>query len=210
MGDWYLANSLETFRAQIDEKYPNRNKSSDGTIGDASHSQTSSDHNPNEYGAVTAIDITHDPCNGLDCTALAEGLRRIKDPRTQYIIWNKQISNPDIEGGNWRPYTGSNPHTMHLHHSVRQDKELFDDPALWGNITPAPVWKPAPPLPKLSQGMEGDSVKALQLLLGIPNDGVFGSFTREVVVDVQNKSGIVPDGIVGSYTWEVLVQPKVQ
>lgn len=207
---WYLAESLETFKAQINEKYPNRDKASDGTIGDESHSHTESDHNPNEYGAVCAIDITHDPNNGPDCMALAERIRQANDPRTAYVIWNKQIANPDIENWAWRPYTGKNPHTSHLHHSVRQDKELFDDPALWGGIVPISQGNPAPPLPKLVVGMVGDSVKVLQILLGIESDGVFGRVTEETVMDFQDAYGLVRDGVVGTYTWQALIEENTE
>jgi len=206
---WYLARSLETFRTQINEKYPNRDKASDGTIGDESHSHTDSDHNPNDYGAVCAIDITHDPYNGPDCMALAERIRQADDPRTAYIIWNKQISNPDIENWAWRSYTGKNPHTSHLHHSVRQEKELFDDPALWGGVVPVPAeGKPAPPMPKLMVGMVGDSVKVLQIFLVIEPDGVFGRVTEEAVMAFQDNNGLVDDGIVGVYTWQALIEQE--
>ena len=104
MSSWHLARSLETFRSQVDAKYPDRDKSSDGTIGDEAHQSSTSDHNPDEDGAVKAIDITHDPNGGPDCTVLAEMLWAGKDYRVAYIIWNERISNPDIEGGAWLVY----------------------------------------------------------------------------------------------------------
>lgn len=68
---WRLAHSLETLRAQVNAKWPNRSKSSDGSIGDASHSSRLSDHNPDPSGVVRAIDITHDPLSGFDSYAFA-------------------------------------------------------------------------------------------------------------------------------------------
>lgn len=201
MSAWHLARSLETFRDQVDAKYPGRDKTSDGTIGDESHQQTKSDHNPDADGAVKAIDITHDPSGGPDCTVLAEMLWAGKDYRVAYIIWNKRISNPDIENGAWRPYTGSNPHTMHLHLSVK--KEGCEDPAEWAAVpVPAVVGVPAGPMPKLKRGHQGLAVEVLQALLGIAVDGYFGAETEAAVIAGQKKAGIVADGICGPYTWE--------
>ena len=71
---------------------PGRNKASDGTIGDAAHQATSSDHNPRlirGLGAtpvVTAADITHDPARGADMAAVTEELRVSQDSRIKYVI----------------------------------------------------------------------------------------------------------------------------
>jgi len=203
---WYLAHSLETLRGQIDRKYPSRDKSSDGTIGDQAHQNTKSDHNPDADGCVKAMDITHDTIDGVDCNALAEMLRASKDYRISYIIWNKQISNPDIDYWAWRPYTGSNPHTLHLHLSVKKDGS--DDPQYW---TAAPVpplleAKPAGPMPKLARGQKGLAVEVLQSMIGIPVDGFFGKGTEDAVKAKQTEAHLVVDGIVGNYTWDALAR----
>lgn len=70
-----LANSLTRLRDQVNAAFPNRNKASDGWIGDASHAASASDHNPNSQGVVSALDLTNDPANGFDVHALAERLR---------------------------------------------------------------------------------------------------------------------------------------
>ena len=204
---WHLAASLETFRDQVDYKWPDRSRESDGTIGDEAHSSSDSDHNPDENGAVKAIDITHDPSGGPDCTMLAEMLRAGRDYRVAYIIWNKQISNPDIENWAWRPYEGSNPHTMHLHLSVK--KEGCEDPALWEAV-PEPVYfEAAGPMPKLQRGQQGLAVKVLQALLGVEVDGYFGVDTEIVLMEAQEELGLYVDGICGSYTWEALAENAV-
>jgi hypothetical protein len=41
--------------------FPERSKESDGSIGNAEHSARQSDHNPDQFGIVRAIDITNDP-----------------------------------------------------------------------------------------------------------------------------------------------------
>lgn len=62
---WRLSKGLERLRAQVNDKWPNRRKDSDGSVGDTSHAARPSDHNPDSRGVVHAIDITHDPRGGL-------------------------------------------------------------------------------------------------------------------------------------------------
>lgn len=125
---WRLAKSLETLRAQINAAYPRRNRKSDGTIGDAAHAKRKSDHNPLANGVVTAIDITHDPANGVDCHNLARLI--IQDPRVEYVIWNEHIYNAAVKNA-WRKYEGTNPHTKHMHISVHDTPEIYDNDAPW-------------------------------------------------------------------------------
>ena len=82
---WRVAKSLTKLRDQINAMAPRRNKSADGTIGDAAHASRSSDHNPwvkdGKTGVVTALDITNDPRNGVNIGTLSEFLRTQRDPR---------------------------------------------------------------------------------------------------------------------------------
>jgi hypothetical protein len=127
---WRVAESLRKLREQVNAKFPDRKKDSDGTIGDTAHCPGSSDHCPNisegPVGIVTAMDITHDPAHGLDAGIVAETLRSSHDPRIKYIISNGRIANFKAIGGKppfaWRPYTGSNPHNKHFHISVKPGK----------------------------------------------------------------------------------------
>lgn len=111
---WRLAKSLSTLRTQINEAYPNRSKRSDGTIGDAAHAATASDHNPNPNGVVCALDLTHDPANGFDAHALAEHLRKNRHPNLRYVISNARIAGW-WTNWQWQPSVG---HTQHIHISV--------------------------------------------------------------------------------------------
>jgi hypothetical protein len=92
---------------------PKRKKASDGLLPSAAHLKASpnSDHNTG-----LAVDLTHDPKNGIDCVEIFEKLK--EDKRVSYLIfqgkiWSKQHS----KQGN-RKYTGSNPHNSHLHISI--------------------------------------------------------------------------------------------
>ena len=60
-------------------------------------------------------------------------------------------------------------------------------------------------LPVLRKGCEGESVKALQRLLGVADDGIFGAKTQAAVIAFQNKKGLAGDGVVGQLTWNKLL-----
>ena len=133
---WRLAASLVTLRSEVNAWAPARSKASDGTIGDPAHASRASRHNPNRYGVVTALDITHDPANGCDVHALARRLVRRPHPELAYVISNRQISSRSA-GWAWRPYTGSNAHTVHAHFAVGVGPDSapeppYDSTAPWG------------------------------------------------------------------------------
>ncbi len=129
---WRVAKSLLQLRKQVNEKFPDRAKAWDGTIGDANHASRASDHNPwVDGGVVTAMDITHDPAHGVNSQALADQLRASRDPRIKYIISNRRICSSAVSPWAWRPYSGSNPHDHHVHVSVMPDRKFYDDEAPW-------------------------------------------------------------------------------
>jgi hypothetical protein len=122
-------------------RWPKRDRASDGIIGDAAHKLRKSDHNDGN-----AFDLTHDPKNGADCEELSKDV--VWDSRVTYVIWNKQIcftdqphrrqadescTSPRYLGPekkkSWEPYVGTNPHTKHMHVSIRESAR--DDLAPW-------------------------------------------------------------------------------
>ena len=69
------------------------------------------------------------------------------------------------------------------------------------------------PLPVLTRGCTGESVRALQALLNLRGaaleiDGSFGALTDAAVRDFQRRRGLAVDGIVGPATWAALVTGK--
>ena len=127
-------------RDQVDTWYPDRRTTSDGWIGDARHSATRSDHNPDESGIVRAIDID----SRLDSSEqlsiyLADQIRVCAktDKRISYVIHNGFIASR-IMGFKWRRYRGINPHKKHIHISFTKagdkDGKQFDIPLLGGKI----------------------------------------------------------------------------
>ena len=150
---WRLAKSLVTLRGEVNAWAPNRSKASDGTIGDPAHASRPSRHNPNRYGVVTALDITHDPAGGCDVHALARRLVRAPHPELAYVISNRQIS-ARSGGWAWRAYTGTNPHTVHAHFAVGVGPDSdpappYDSTAPWG-VVPSPT----SPTPKEDADMD--------------------------------------------------------
>lgn len=147
---WRAAKCLQKLRDQVNALAPDRDKASDGTIGDSAHcgsANSTSDHCPRipdgGVGVVAAIDITHDPDNGCDAGAIAASLHTGRDPRIKYIIWNKRIANSSAIGSSapwaWRTYTGSNPHTRHVHVSVKASKQLYDSELPWSIVVGGPL-----------------------------------------------------------------------
>lgn len=133
--EWRLAPSLATLRRETDALWPERNKASDGTIGNLAHAARASDHNPDAGGVVRAWDVTRwiGP-DGDVADLIVQHLRATRDPRVSYIIWQRRICNSRaVDGAEpwaWRPYDGSNPHDKHAHISVRS-APTGDDPSPW-------------------------------------------------------------------------------
>ncbi len=125
--NWRVARSLDTLRDQLDARAPTRSRAEDGSIGDAAHAARKSDHNPDQFGIVRARDYTHDPTGGLDCQWLATQLTRYGDRRISYVIWDRYIW---TRRDGWRPYSGPNLHTKHLHLSVVA-RDAADDTTPW-------------------------------------------------------------------------------
>jgi len=92
---------------------PKRKKASDGLLPSAAHiSQCpNSDHNTGY-----AVDLTHDPVNGIDCVELFIKLQ--EDKRVKYLIFQGRIWSQ--EKGVLK-YTGSNPHNKHIHISIKDN-----------------------------------------------------------------------------------------
>lgn len=157
-----LAHSLATLRDQCNAAAPKRSKKSDGWIGDTAHSARKSDHNPNARGVVQALDITHDPKNGMNSYGLAETLRLSRDPRIKYVISNGRIFSATESPWQWRKYSGSNKHSMHVHVSVADDPKKYDDDSEWdiglyAVVKPKPV--PAAPPPPAAAPIEREVIK---------------------------------------------------
>ncbi|WP_327029701.1 hypothetical protein OG989_04045 [Micromonospora sp. NBC_01740] len=120
---WYLNRALTGFRAAVNAAYPNRDKASDGTIGDAAHKAGTSDHNEDPDGSVDAWDMDVDLRSDNDAAAI-ERLKKVfqAHPAARYWIHDGQIAHRST---GWRRerYTGSNRHDKHVHWNSNEATE---------------------------------------------------------------------------------------
>jgi hypothetical protein len=126
-----LSRAAIQLREQIDDSFPDRDRTSDGWIGDTRHAARKSDHNPDEQGWVRAIDVDRDLFKRSKpdiMPDLVDQLRRAckakQEKRISYIIFDERICSP-ILGWKWRKYKGSNPHTKHAHFSFKKEADLL-------------------------------------------------------------------------------------
>jgi hypothetical protein len=120
-------------RDQINNAYPDRDKSSDGWVADARHlAAGTSDHIPDSAGWVRALDLDRDLSGKSKpdlMPYLANQLRSLAkfDRRISYIIFAGKIAS---RKSLWRfiKYRGINPHEKHLHVSFTKNGDKDGSP----------------------------------------------------------------------------------
>ncbi|GAA2713352.1 peptidoglycan-binding protein [Micromonospora olivasterospora] len=195
-----LAPALRVLRAEIDARWPKRDRTSDGWIGDAAHQARRSDHNPDADGSVNAADFDKD---GIDPMLVVR--RCIAHPATAYVIYNRTIWSR-TRGFQPARYTGANPHDKHVHVSVSHDRALENSTRPWGigNAEGRRLGSR-----NLRRGDRGDDVRELQRLADavgakLAVDGIFGPRTDAWVRAYQKSRRLTIDGIVGPKTLAAL------
>ncbi len=86
-----------------------------------------------------------------------------------------------------------------INEEISRIKSLFTEERLFGNLVEN---KEVISEGNLKVGSKGEGVKALQTLLGVTSDGIFGPKTKQAVMKMQKESGLTADGIVGAKTLE--------
>jgi hypothetical protein len=148
-----------------------------------------------------------------------------------YLIYNKMMwSSYDRR---WHAYTGSDPHTSHIHISLSWNGarahtsfwtgrvwatdygpcQVFSGqpaitPGSRARVVPCPDPQPlirSSPQPLAWLGSSGSYVAQAQRLLGISEDGVFASSTRHAVLAYQRAAELPPTGAVDEPTWASLL-----
>lgn len=194
------------------KKWPQRNRASDGIMGDAAHQKRRSDHNDGN-----AFDLTHDEAHGVDCSVLSRQV--IKDSRVTYVIFAGEIYRRYKPQLGWVNYTGPNKHFHHMHVSIRPESRDDVSPWPWSPKNPTedevetlysmPVLRLRSPMDR------GESVKTLQRRLNavvtsapekLEVDGIFGFEVDRWVRSFQHSRGLKVDGIVGPSTWKALTE----
>lgn len=174
-------------------RWPNRNKASDGIMGDAAHATRKSDHN-----LGNAFDLTHDPRNGVDCAALTQSVT--EDSRVTYVIFAGMIFKRYKPELGWRKYAGPNAHFKHMHVSIKPESR--------NDLSPWPWSLEANTRPVLKRGDRGEDVKLLQTklrkYLDVSIDGHFGPNTERLLKIFQRQEGLAADGVAGIRVWEKL------
>lgn len=133
MANWELTKGLQNLRAQVNEAFPGRDATSDGTIGDKAHQAETSGHNPDDTAGakaewngdpdstpeVRAWDMDSD-LRAAPATAqqVVDHIRALPGVSNvlRYMIYNRHIYRAS---SNWKPeaYTGASAHTEHIHFS---------------------------------------------------------------------------------------------
>ena len=137
-----LCKAGQQLREQFDDTFADRDRRSDGWIGDLRHSARPSDHNPDPAsGVVRAIDVDRDVHKSGKpdlMPDIADQLRlaaKRGEKRISYITFAGRIASSRM-GWRWRKYSGSNPHNAHCHVSFTkqgdQDGSFFNIPLLGG------------------------------------------------------------------------------
>ena len=137
-----LCKAGQQLRLQVDDSFPDRDRTSDGWIGDSRHSARPSDHNPDAEGIVRAIDIDRDLSGKAKPDLMPDLADQIRlcaksDKRISYIIFNGRIASSKKSWA-WRPYDGINKHNHHCHISFTKkgdaDGSFFNIPMIGGTV----------------------------------------------------------------------------
>lgn len=133
MTEWRLTHGLDHLRSSVNARWPDRDKASDGAIGDAAHQASVSGHNPDDTAGSTpewsgdsdgtaevrAWDMDDDLGEpGTTAQMLVDHLRRLPGFASvvRYMIYNRTMYH-SRDGFAPTPYIGSSPHTEHIHFS---------------------------------------------------------------------------------------------
>ncbi|MCE1179839.1 MAG: peptidoglycan-binding protein [Micrococcales bacterium] len=147
-----------------------------------------------------------------------------------YIIWNRQMWRAYAPERGWASYSGSSPHTDHIHFSFTWDGAYGRTswwtgtalttyatgpggyvPTLLGSTAPTTTGTPTSGLSAyqtttLRLWSRGAAVTALQKALGgLTADGVFGPLTEAKVKSLQTASRLPATGVVDSAVWKALI-----
>lgn len=145
---WIKAKWIDAFFAALNRRFPERDRTTDGTIGDPKHATGASGHNPDDTPGVKAerqdadtkqevraadVDADLRDPSGITMQDVVNAVLRTPADRDRliYIIFNGWIWRAS---GGWRreAYSGSDKHTKHAHFSGHPDAD--ENGAPWTSI----------------------------------------------------------------------------
>jgi len=126
-----LCKAGQQLREQFDDTYPDRDRRSDGWIGDLRHSARASQHNPDsKTGIVRAIDVDADVYKSGKPDLMPDIADQIRlaakrgDKRVAYVIFQGRIASPRM---GWRR------HSMNMKNPIVMSVGAFL--AVWGTTS---------------------------------------------------------------------------
>jgi hypothetical protein len=204
MPEYFLAPSLVTFRNSINKEFPDRDKRSDGWIGDASHSARESEHNPcwectgYQNGIVRATDTD------IDDNDAGRDLRReilnaaVGHPAVWYVISNGIIYSRTYDF-RARKYEGSNGHFAHVHISINKNERSAKDLTL--------ILKTLAPIAVPDVTIDARALNYAASGKGFnPTDVWFGDCKQFMAWAANPKIGVITIGQRDAYTNYVVVK----
>ena len=147
-----------TLRDQLNARFPDRDKQSDGWIGDSAHSARTSDHNPDKRGWVHAIDIDENFGhgkwrNGRNAQALADQILAYARSglsgadRVKYVVYENAIASGTYKATWFKWRKGNWGHEAHVHvsftASAEKDGQLWPLPILGKTLKQRRAWAAA-------------------------------------------------------------------
>lgn len=212
---WVLTRGLTTVRAELNRVFPDRDKTSDGSIGDQAHQAGVSGHNPDITGRaeyrdgdaldeVRAIDVDADLVPGSSVDWMERVIQYlVRRARAggyipfRYLIYKERIWNRKY-GWETRRYTGANKHHKHAHMSGDYTQKADN----WtGSLGLSSLRQPASTTPGglgsmlVSKGDSNQTVKFWQHVLANLGfytgeiDGVYGPIMESAVNQHRNSKG---------------------
>ena len=137
-----------TLRAQLDERFPKRDKRSDGWIGNSEHASRRSDHNPDRRGWVHALDVDEDFGAPGDAELFANQLiayvrEGLDHGRILNVVYENRVASGTFKRTFWTWRTDTRlGHTSHIHISFTAKAEEDGRPFLLPIFGPGPMTPP--------------------------------------------------------------------
>lgn len=146
-----------------------------------------------------------------------------------YLIWNRKMWRAYAPERGWQPYSGSSPHTDHIHISLTWDGALkrtswwsaaattasdqgpcrvyagqyapLYTRANYARCTTALPAAPPSTQPVYVYGQSAPAIATAQRALGVLADGQFGQSTRQALLSWQAKQGVPRTGVLDNASW---------